>query len=377
MFRNYLPLVGLLSATAFADQPLYGQCGGIGYTGSTVCTTGATCTSANPYYYQCVPGTAAATTTTAAIPTTTTTSVKTTTTTQATTTKTTSLPSSTTSAAGSSATQYFITFGDSYSQTGFNVTTGPLADASNPLGNPTFPGWTTTGGKNWIGDLITEYNKTLLLNYNFAYGGATTSAALVTPYDPSVLSLVDQVDEFSNSIASHPSTTPWTSDNTLFGIWIGVNDVGNSWYASNVTDIMNAIMDVYTDQLQILYDAGGRNFLLLSVPPIQETPLMLAQGADTDAAEAAIITQYNDLLASSLASFTADNSGVVAELVDTTTPFQTAIDDPTAYGATDATCYNADGSTCLWFNDYHPGMAIHELVAQAVAAGTFKGTFFA
>ncbi|KAI1266187.1 carbohydrate esterase family 16 protein [Xylariaceae sp. FL1019] len=374
MLRNCLPLIGLLSATAFADQPLYGQCGGIGYTGSTVCTTGATCTSANAYYYQCVPGTAAATTTTAANPTTTNTSVKTTTTTQATTT--TSLPSSTTTASGSSATQYFITFGDSYSQTGFNITTGALPDASNPIGNPTFPGYTTTGGKNWIDDLITDYNKTLLLNYNFAYGGATTDASLVTPYDPSVLSFVDQVTEFSNSIASHPSTTPWTSENTLFGIWMGVNDVGNTWYASNVTDIMDAIMDVYIAQLQILYDAGARNFLLLSVPPIQETPLMLDQGATDDAAEAAIITQYNDLLASNLASFTASNTGVVSELVDTTTPFQTAIDDPTAYGATDATCFNADGSTCLWYNNYHPGMAIHELVAEAIAAGTFKGTFF-
>jgi endoglucanase len=33
--------------------PLYGQCGGIGYTGSTVCAVG-TCVVENPYFYQCV-----------------------------------------------------------------------------------------------------------------------------------------------------------------------------------------------------------------------------------------------------------------------------------------------------------------------------------
>lgn len=33
--------------------------GGSGYVGPTACVTGYTCTTSNPYYYQCVPGTAA------------------------------------------------------------------------------------------------------------------------------------------------------------------------------------------------------------------------------------------------------------------------------------------------------------------------------
>lgn len=113
---------------------------------------------------------------------------------------------------------------------------------------------------------MSEYNLSTLLSYNFAYGGATTDADLVTPYEPSVLSFVDQVTEFNNTIASHPSTAPWTSDNTLVGVWMGVNDVGNSYYESNVTDILDAIMVVYFDQLQTIYNAGARNFVLLGVP---------------------------------------------------------------------------------------------------------------
>ena len=41
---------------AKAQQPLYGQCGGIGWTGSTTCASGLSCQYQNPYYSQCLPG---------------------------------------------------------------------------------------------------------------------------------------------------------------------------------------------------------------------------------------------------------------------------------------------------------------------------------
>lgn len=84
---------------------------------------------------------------------------------------------------------------------------------------------------------------------------------------------------------------------------------------------------------------------------------MLDYGTTVDDEEAAIIKVYNDLLASNLANFTSTNAGVTAKLVDTTVPFQTAIDNPQAYGATNATCYSDDGTTCLWWNNYHPALA--------------------
>jgi acetylxylan esterase len=37
-----------------ATQVHYGQCGGIGYTGPTVCVAGTTCTYSNAYYSQCL-----------------------------------------------------------------------------------------------------------------------------------------------------------------------------------------------------------------------------------------------------------------------------------------------------------------------------------
>lgn len=107
----------------------------------------------------------------------------------------------TTTKATSSALEYLISFGNPYSTTGFDInSTKP--SSSNPLGNPAFPGYTSENGNNWIDDLITVYNTSLLLSYNFADGGATTSASLVTPYTSTVLSRIDQVSEFSTFLAS-------------------------------------------------------------------------------------------------------------------------------------------------------------------------------
>ena len=111
--------------------------------------------------------------------------------------------------------------GDSYSQTGFDPTLS-LASATNPLGNPTFPGWTTSGGPNWIGDYITQYNSSPVYSYNFASGGATTDAKLVTPFAPTVLSFVDQVNLALKS-AQTPGFVKWDAADAVFAVWIGVN----------------------------------------------------------------------------------------------------------------------------------------------------------
>lgn len=216
--------------------------------------------------------------------------------------------------------------------------------------------------------MVTKFNATLDLSYNLAYGGATTDASLVTPYDSSVLSFVDQTGEFTASLASKPSWAPWTAETALVGVWMGVNDVGNTFYLSNVTDVINAVVTRYFDQLQVTYNAGVRNFVLLSVPPTDQTPLMLANDAASEASLVSAIATYNSLLASKLATFKSQNSGTTAWIVNTSVPFYQAINNPTAYGAPDATCYNSDGTSCLWFNNYHPGVAIQQLVAEAVAA---------
>ncbi|RVD84769.1 uncharacterized protein DFL_006493 [Arthrobotrys flagrans] len=85
------------------QAPVWGQCGGSGWTGPTTCVSGSTCVYSNEWYSQCIPGTQTTTITTS----------KTTTksTTAATTTKTTTTKTTTTSTAPIAAS--FILAGDS------------------------------------------------------------------------------------------------------------------------------------------------------------------------------------------------------------------------------------------------------------------------
>lgn len=43
-------------------------------------------------------------------------------------------------------------------------------------------------------------------------------------------SIVDQVTQFKTILAPKPTAANWASNNTLFAIWIGINDVVSSSY---------------------------------------------------------------------------------------------------------------------------------------------------
>lgn len=87
------------------------------------------------------------------------------------------------------------------------------------------------------------------------------------------------------------------------------------------------------------------------------------------------IDYWNAGVVSRAATFRTANVDANVTIVDTRASFNEAIADPQAYGAPDATCTNANGKSCLWYNTYHPGTAIQKLVAEAVAAA-YNGTFF-
>jgi len=58
MGMKYIVLaVTALAPAVLAQSGAYGQCGGTGWSGSTSCVSGYTCTYSNPYYSQCLPGT--------------------------------------------------------------------------------------------------------------------------------------------------------------------------------------------------------------------------------------------------------------------------------------------------------------------------------
>lgn len=58
-----LAVVGVATGVQ-AQQPLWGQCGGLNWSGQTSCASGSYCFKQNDWYHQCIPGTATSTSTT-------------------------------------------------------------------------------------------------------------------------------------------------------------------------------------------------------------------------------------------------------------------------------------------------------------------------
>lgn len=220
--------------------------------------------------------------------------------------------------------------GDSYTTTGFN-NTGVQPSPTNPLGNPTYPGYTAANGPNWVDYLTVEYNASLLLTYNIAYGGATIDSALVAPYLPTVSSVAEQVEnEWFPSYASKPAAAPWSSNDTLFAIFDGINDVGNSWYFGlpATTTLNNNIFAVYRGLVDELYYVGARNFLFVNVPPVDRAPLNTATTADDQAAVKADILAWNTLLTTMAQDLKKTNPDVNIFTVDANLLFTQVLDNP-------------------------------------------------
>lgn len=55
-----------------------------------------------------------------------------------------------------------------------------------------------------------------------------------------------------------------------------------------------------------------------------------------------------------------------AQVVATQLAFSFMIDDPTAYDAPNASCYNPNGVSCLWTDPYNPGQKLQSLVGTYV-----------
>ena len=98
------------------------------------------------------------------------------------------------------------------------------------MGNPAYPGLTSSDGPNYIDFITTTYNQSYIQAYNFGYGGAVVNDSVVPDgFGPTVKNFVDQVErEFLPTYVNN-NEVAWDSSNTLFSIFFGINDVTNSW----------------------------------------------------------------------------------------------------------------------------------------------------
>lgn len=124
---------------------------------------------------------------------------------------------------GLSSVTHIISFGDSYTQTGFD-TSGLWPSEANPFGNPGYPGRTSSNGPNWIDFLTTTWNRTFVKTLNFAYGGATLDNDIIPTAFPTI-SLKEQINKEFVPLSKRSEDFDWQPSNTLFAIFIGINDI--------------------------------------------------------------------------------------------------------------------------------------------------------
>ncbi|VUC25796.1 unnamed protein product [Clonostachys rosea] len=247
--------------------------------------------------------------------------------------------------------------GDSYSTTG-SLPNGEAPSPANPIGNPSLPGITTSGGLNWVGQAIFQLNSSLILSYDFAVTNATVDEAIVSNAAGSGVD--DQVTLFGQYVAKAGA---WTAADTLTAVWVGINDVGLPWQLGEEPPI-EATLQRYLELLKILYTNGLKSFVLFTLPPFDQAPgVVLGAPEEGQDLLRSYIDTYNNGVASILEELKACHDDVKGQVFDTAPAFRRALKSPETYGAPNATCFNADGVSCLWTDYFHPGVAIQELVA--------------
>jgi phospholipase/lecithinase/hemolysin len=179
-----------------------------------------------------------------------------------------------------------------------------------------------------------KYNASILLTYDLAYGGATIDSSLVAPYLPTVSSVAQQIEnEWFPTYAAQDPAVEWSSDNALFAIFDGINDVGNSYWKNN-TALNDAIFAVYRGLVDELYQAGARNFAFLNVPPVDRSPLAMANTVLDQSTEHMDILAWNDALLKMAQSVKTANPDVNIFTVDTNKIFTQVLNNPASYPQT-------------------------------------------
>lgn len=268
--------------------------------------------------------------------------------------------------------RFIMTFGDSYSRTGFEFNkTGPGSEfnpsASNPFGNPEWPGNCTSKGKNWIGYMASEFNSTLTLAWTFGSGGSVIDPSIVPPR-PSRSTFVKQVQEFNASIGHRPAHAPWTPENAVAGMWFGSNDMTHSWKYPNLTVVMPNLVDGLLAQAQVLHSIGIRNFLFFELTPLAWSPTYQKFPSRRRNMAAYFVGNFNILLQSRVEVFKEKNRDSRVNIVPITDVFMGALLDPHSRGAPNATCLDLlAGKDCLWADGTHPGISIHRSIGQKAA----------
>lgn len=290
-----------------------------------------------------------------------------------------------------------IFFGDSLSDAGNNfIFSGTSSRQPFDLGPTSFSydigGHHYSNGNTWAEYLATSLHlpasggpslRSPGLFTDYAVGDARARAnAPVFPF----FDLSTQVGEFLHDFAGQVPA------NSLVVVFIGANDVNDALNAlvtdpSGVTSagILQAAGDAITHNIELLYGAGARMFLVVGIPDLGKTPYVQFIGQFINPQIPAIAGLFTGFINSGLAQFTAALPILLppdpvhplqfARFFDVSALLDQALASPASFGITNigrctvpGVIGNAICSTpnrYLFWDGTHPTTAAHAAVAKA------------
>jgi phospholipase/lecithinase/hemolysin len=268
---------------------------------------------------------------------------------------------------------YFIAFGE-VSQAPF----APIPDAPYDIG----PGHHFTDGRTWVEQLAVQLHTPLsglpalahpgeFTNYAVGRARARPNAPVFSAYD-----LSTQVGLYLGDFRGHASS------GAVYVIWIGANDLDDALQAL-ATDptgaasgqILQAAIETVAGNIQALWSAGARTFLIPNIPDLGDTPAVRALGPAVVGAASQLTGLYNAGLHQALTQLQVLPQIQFVEF-DVNTLLQQVIASPATYGLDDAvdaclTFFTTEHPICarprryLFWDGIHPTVAGHEIVEDA------------
>ncbi|EGX49194.1 hypothetical protein TWF173_007046 [Orbilia oligospora] len=236
------------AALASAQQSVWGQCGGIGWTGPTTCASGSYCSSLNPYYSQCLPGAQTTTAATTTASRTTTSASRTTTsasTTARTTTPTTTLRTSTTTTRTTTPSASPTTGTKKFEYVGVN-------ESGAEFGENTIPGVLGTH-YTWPSPSSIDYFtarglNTFRINTKMERISPPSSGGLTGPFDNAYISGLDTIVNYVTNKGAYAIIDPHNYGRFNGGIITDTNAFKTWW-----TNIANR----YKNNPRVIFDTNN------------------------------------------------------------------------------------------------------------------------
>ena len=196
---------------------------------------------------------------------------------------------------------------------------------------------------------------------DYAFGGAFTHASALNITHWVINDIDEQVDDYLNNDGGPVG-------DELFILWGGANNLFD-----NQTNFTSIVGDLVSD-INSLYNAGARNFMVVNLPLLGQTPRY--NNTSSEATFDARSTQFNNVLSSSLDSLETQLASATFFRIDAANLISSAISNPAAYGFTNVTTpamdlTGIDPDTYLFWDQVHPTTAAHEMLAKQAAATLF------